>query len=187
MRISYEQAKDIIFALYESERLNQNKDSLTVAVSLIGEILHRTRPIHSGLISVKANEERKKNSKYVPTKDHYFGRAQSGRKIFKAVERGKSEKFITALIMSRSRVHYVTSKENNTLKKYSHLNNRDAYSEVKIALIPFEKRNNQKYVYIIDGVVYNETKSILEMYGIKHNTLLQRCKSKKKWPTWKKI
>ena len=50
-----------------------------------------------------------------------------------------------------------------------------------------ESKDSQKYVYSIDGVVYNETKVVLEKYDINYSTLLQRCKTKKKWPTWKRI
>jgi hypothetical protein len=50
-----------------------------------------------------------------------------------------------------------------------------------------EHKDSQKYVYSIDGVVYNETKAVLEKYGINYSTLLQRCNAKKKWSTWKRI
>jgi hypothetical protein len=50
-----------------------------------------------------------------------------------------------------------------------------------------EFKVSQKYVYSIDGVVYNKTIVVLEKYGINYSTLLQRCNAKKKWPTWKRI
>jgi hypothetical protein len=50
-----------------------------------------------------------------------------------------------------------------------------------------ETKNSQKYVYNIDGVIYNETKNVIKKYGINYSILLQRCNAKKKWTAWKKI
>ena len=164
------------YNLYKDE-----PEILTMMAGLFAEGLHRQRAIHTGLISEDA-ANRPKGGKVC--KEHFFGRTASAKKIFEQIAKGKSIDRITCLIKSRSRVHYTTSAENMKLLKFDHLHWREAYRQAGINLIPYVKRNH-KYVYKVDGTVYNSISDIASKYHLSTAGANYRFTSKtKKWKGW---
>lgn len=174
--------------LLEVAKANYNEfkdqpDILAFATGLIAEGLHRMKPIHTGLISVEANQPKIKICK-----EHFFGRLSSAKKIVQKIAEGKwSEERLILFIRSRSRVHYTTSHENMRLRDFDHLYWREAYKQVGIQLVKFSPRREKKYIYNIDGMDYN-VNSAAEKYGCTTDIVLYRCGSKSpKWSNWKKV
>lgn len=175
----------------QSRRLVQPGDTEAdekIAIGMIMNSLFQLPSIFSGYVSEKASK--------LPvgkmTPEHFYGRTESAKRLVKEIKENpnRSNKSLIKFIKSRCRIHRVTSAENTVLRSYNTANPnthwRKAYKEVGIVLVNYEKQT-QKYVYIIDGVVYNEIKVIREKYDITYDILLQRCNAKKKWPTWKRI
>ena len=162
---------------FESNFRN-DPETLKLGIGLVAEGLHRLKARHTGLIS----EEASKKGVQI-CKEHFFGRQASAEMILDQVRKGKSMCRIIALIVSRTRVHYTTQKQNMILRNYSHLHWRKAYSEAGIRLIPYV-RKSQKYIYKVDGVVYNTPKEVCDKYDITQQTLNARCIAKRKWSTW---
>jgi len=181
----YEAYAKIAISMYEAHK--DNPEILNMSIGLIAESLHRTPRIHSGLISVACADRAPDETL---CKEHYFGRQASAIKIFEQIAKGKSFARIVAIFKSRSRVHYTTGAENQELKKYNKknpgANHHQAYKECNIVLQKYVKKN-QKYVYKIEGVIYNNIGEILKKYNIDRATLGSRCNAKKKWPDWEKI
>ena len=159
------------------ESFKDRPDELQFVTGLIAEGIHRMKPIHTGLISEAASVKGVKICK-----EHYFGRLASAKLIMKKIAEGKwSDERLICLIKSRSRVHYTTSQENQVLRNYDHLYWTKAYEAAGIRLIPYVRRN-KKYVYSINGVVYNSIQDAVLKYGITTGVILYRCASKsKKW------
>lgn len=177
----YETLARIAIAAYESHK--DNDEDFKFVTGLIAEGLHRTPPIHTGLISEECANRDKGARK---TKEHYFGRLQSAKIIMDQIAQCKSFDRIVAVVKSRSRVHYTTPEENTRLKKYGHLFWREAYEQAGIKLIPYVKAN-KKYVYIIENVVYNSINEVAEKYQIQPATAYGRVVSKSKnFKEWKR-
>ena len=150
------------------------------------EGIFRVPSVQSGWISKKALAKKEKNSKYTPTKEHYFGRKASANVIFEQIAQGKSIARIRDIILSRSRVHFTTSQENEKLKKHSHLPWRQAYAKCGIELVPYEGRKIKKIS--IDGVIYESAKEVSDEFGISLAYVYQRMTGKiKKWSHWKYV
>jgi hypothetical protein len=158
-------------------------DEFAFVTGLIAEGIHRMKPIHTGLISEEANRAGVKICR-----EHFFGRLGSAKLLMKKIAEGRwSDDRLVAFIQSRSRVHYTTSAENQRLKNYDHLHWRAAYKQAGICLVDFSPRRKKKYIYNIDGMVYN-VDAAAEKYGITNATVLYRCNSNsKKWANWKKV
>lgn len=148
----------------------------------------RLPSIFTGLVSQEASKL--KASKRTP--EHFYGRTESAQRLLKELREnpGRSDATLLAFVKSRCRIHRVISEENMKLKAYHKINPsahwRKAYAECQISLQPHEKQN-QKYVYKVDGVVYNNITELLNEYNIDHAALASRCKAKRKWPDWQKI
>jgi hypothetical protein len=159
-----------------------------VALGMIMNSIFQMPSIFTGYVSEQASKMPINKT----TPEHFYGRTETARRLIKEIKENpnRSDKALVKFVKSRCRVNRVTSAENITLKSYNSANPntfwKKSYSALGITLVPY-KRKTQKYVYSIDGVVYNETIVVLEKYGINYNTLLQRCNAKKKWPTWKRI
>ena len=158
-------------------------DQLAFTTGLIAEGIYRMKPIHTGLVSEEASRPKVKICK-----EHFFGRLGSAKILMKKIGEGKwSDDRLVTFIQSRSRVHYTTSAENQRLKNYDHLHWRAAYKEAGIRLVDFSPRREKKYIYNIDGMVYN-VDTAAEKYGITSAIVLYRCNSNsKKWTNWKKV
>ena len=50
-----------------------------------------------------------------------------------------------------------------------------------------ENKDSQKYVYIIEDVVYSNLQEVLQKYDISYSTLVSRCVAKTIWTGWKRI
>jgi hypothetical protein len=172
---------DVAKANYNS--FKDKPDELSFVTGLIAEGIHRMKPIHTGLISESASLKGVKICK-----EHYFGRLASAKLIIKKIaERKWSDERLVQLIKSRSRVHYTTSQENMILRNYDHLYWTKAYAAAGIKLVPFVPRN-KKYVYNIDGVMYNSIHDAATAHGVSPEISRYRCNTRsKKWTGWKKV
>ena len=171
---------DVASANYEA--FKDHPEHLQFVTGLIAEGLHRMKPIHTGLISVAASDKGVKICK-----EHFFGRLASAKIIMQKIAEGKwSDERLVLLIMSRSRVHYTTSKENMILRNYDHLHWTKAYAAAGIKLVPFVPRN-KKYVYNIAGIEYNSIQEPAEKFEITAEVARYRVNSKStKWSDWNK-
>ena len=50
-----------------------------------------------------------------------------------------------------------------------------------------ENKDSQKYVYFVEGVIYNNLQELLQKYDINYSTLVSRCIAKTRWTGWKRI
>lgn len=176
----YLESAELIMAFIDGMRINgllNNPRQVNKVTGLIAEELHRVPTTSIGLISKKAAK-----LKRAPTPDHYFGRKVSGEVIFKMIMRGCSIERIAMLIWSRTRIIWVTSKENTLLKKYDGKNPNKTWKEVlkeystaKIELIKHErKKKPHKYIYIIHGIVYTRDEAC-EKFNITPTRLTNNC------------
>ena len=126
------------------------------------------------------------------TPEHFYGRTESAKRLLKELKERphRSDAALLAFVKSRCRVHKVTSDENNRLKRYFAENPghhwRRGYAAERVILQP-HKKQNQKYVYKVDDIVYDNITDLLNKYSINRSTLASRCKSKTKWPGWQQI
>lgn len=139
----------------------------------------------TGLISERALKDKEETGK-TPTPEHYFGRKESARKIFEQIAKGKDLTRIRNVVLSRSRVHLVTSKENNELKKHGDLPWRQAYAKCAIKLVEYEGRKIKKIN--ISGKIFSSAKEVSMEYDLPINSVYQRLTGKiKKWSHWKYV
>ena len=188
----YIESAEMLFSFVEGYKLTgdiNNPRKVNKLCGLIAEELHRVPNTPIGLISTKALKSKKK------TADHYYGRKVSGNLIFKMIVRGCSIKRIALLIWSRSRVIYVTSAENNRLKKFDGKNQHKTFKE---AMLEYKKAkvsnlvkcdtSTSNNIYVIDGIEYDDSSNACNAFNIDYNTLYSRCTSKAKkgkYTEWK--
>lgn len=138
----------------------------------------------TGLISKKALEKKKQNSKYIPTKEHYFGRQAAADKIFEQIKKQKSFNRVVNIILSRSRVHYTTSEENEALKAYPLLSWREAYASVGIELVPHVTTKQIS----IGEKIFKSVSEVSEHFNVDKQVVYNRINSRsKKWVDWKYV
>lgn len=140
---------------------------------------------HSGFISEEAALKKQANPKFKPTREHFFSRTRSGRKVIEQILLGKSKDRVIVLIKSRCRYHFTLDGENNKLIQYQHLTPVKAYAMAQIKLVKYVK-SNQKYKWIVDGTEWTDKVKLAKHYGITGIDVTSRCKAKK-WPTWKQV
>lgn len=178
---------DMMRPLHEKGKLFK-KDVFERRAGIIAEEIKRAPDTHSGLISEEGMKQKS------PTKDHFTGRKASGRLILRKIMAGHSVQRIAAILAWSTRVHYVSKAENEALKKVdtkkSIKSRRDVaweYSQVVSQMMPFVPRRKQKYVYIIDGVVYNTKKEVAAAYNCSVAVVNNRCIKDKRgnYPNWK--
>ena len=166
----------MITGLKVTGRIN-NPRQVNKIIGLIAEELHRVPTTPIGLISKNAAK-----LKRPATPDHYFGRKVSADVIFKMIMRGCSLERIALIIWSRTRIIWVTSKENTLLKKFDGKNPNKTWAEImkeysaaKIQLIPHERKKiPHKYIYIIHGIVYTRDEAC-EKFNITPTRLTNNC------------
>jgi hypothetical protein len=188
----YTESAEMIYSFIEGYKLTgdiNNPRKLNKLCGLIGEELHRVPNTPIGLISTKALKSKKK-----PTADHYFGRKVCGDLIFKMFMRGCSIKRIALIIWSRSRVIYVTSAENNRLKKFDGKNQHKSfkeamleYSKAKVSTLVKYQTKTSNNIYIVDGIEYDDASTACATLNVDYSTLYSRCNSnakKGKYTSW---
>lgn len=138
-------------------------------------------------ISEQAEATRDKVQNYRPCYEHYMGRTESAKAIAKAIQRGKSDKFVLMLIKSRMRGHYTTSEENQILKQIDAKNPgitwRQAYEMAGVNLIPWVPQTARKFDYIIEGTTYESISDVADKYDLSLTGVEYRCK-KDTFPDW---
>jgi len=122
------------------------------------------------------------------TWEHIWGRKNSSIAIIEQIRKGKSDKFLTALIKSRCRVTITLKSENQALRPYQNdevLAKKHPRMAYKAAGLDWVNYIGDK-VYKVDGVVYNSREDIIEAYDITPSQLAYRLgKASKKWKDWK--
>jgi len=167
--------------------LHENADQVgndKIITHAIAEALFQAGPIHSGLMS--------KECKNLPaakmTNEHFFPRKKSADLIMEQVKKGKSVNRITNIILSRTRVHRVTSTQNHYLRKFqggNYTNWQEEYAAAGIELIPFERKN--AYTYTVEGEQFSTLGEAAEKYGLTPDGARYRFVSKsKKFSNWKR-
>lgn len=157
-----------------------------MCLHLIHEALHNVPSIFSGLVSEKT--EGMPLAKM--TKEHFFSRKKSARKIFEQIRKGKSLERLTLLVMSRARVHRVTKQENLDLIPYQHdpeyTTWQSEYKAVGINLIPYVRKGS--YTYVVEGKIYDSVNELANAYGMSTAGVVGRCNSKSvKFREWTRI
>lgn len=161
----------------------QHPDERKRAIGLITDGLHQCKAIHSGLVSENAQHL----TVVQMTKDHYLSRKKSAIKIFEMIEDGATIDEITAFIIDACSVHYVTKRENLDLIQYQQNPElyptwQEQYAAAGIKLVPYVKKSNKKYVYIINGIEYNRLIDAAMENDCTINDVYYRCtKSKSKY------
>lgn len=178
------------FAVYILEGFpahRHNSKSLRWFVNGIRNQIWELAEIYTGYCSQEAVDY----NQY--TSEHIFPRQKSAELIINALLNGKnfSVKRLTALLMSRSRVHYVTSDENRRLipaQKFDSYRWRSAYRENNIELVldGNTHRKNKQRSFIVDGLRYETYHDVIEHYSdLVYSQVYYRCNStSKKWSGW---
>jgi hypothetical protein len=179
---------DMMRPLHEKGKLFK-RDVFERRAGIIAEEIKRAPDTHSGLISIEGMKQKN------PTKDHFTGRKASGRLILKKIMAGHSVQRIAAILAWSTRVHYISRQENEELKKVDSkktIKSRRVvqweYSQVVSQMVPFKPRRKQKYVYIIDGIVYKSAKDATRVHNCSLAVLNNRCIKDKRcnYPNWKR-
>ena len=126
--------------------------------------------VYTGLISKEALELKEDKR----TKEHFYGRTESARRLVREINNNpkRSVEALIAFLKSRSRVHKVTSKQNNLLKQYNKKNPgvhwRKAYKDCNIELVKQGKTSKhvKRYAYFIGSTEYKSIADVAEDYGI---------------------
>jgi len=121
------------------------------------------------------------------TWEHIWGRKNSAITIIQQIRKGKSDKFLTALIKSRCRVTITLKSENQALRPYQNdevLAKKHPRVAYKAAGLEWVDYIGDK-VYNIEGVVYNSREDIMLHHDVTPQQLSYRLgKASKKWKDW---
>jgi hypothetical protein len=164
----------------------QDEDDLRTAINCLMNGIFKLPSIKTGF----ASQEALKLPSNKRTPEHFYGRTESAERLIKELKEnpGRSDKAIVAFLKSRSRIHYVTKSENMALRTYSKKNPkthwRKSYRECCSKLVRYEIKIKQKYLYIVDDVVYNSLKEVATMFGISVAGARNRFFKSKKYTTW---
>lgn len=146
------------------------------AIGLITDGFHQCKAIHSGLVS--ENAQHLKVSQM--TKDHYLSRKKGAIKIFEMIDAGATIDELTAFVIEVCNVHYVTKRENLDLIPYQkntalYPTWQEQYAAAGIKLVPYIKKSNKKYVYIINEIEYNSPNDAAIANDCKISDVYYRC------------
>lgn len=153
------------------------------AIGLITDGFHQCKAIHSGLVSENAQHLNVSQM----TKDHYLSRKKCAIKIFEMIDTGATIDELAAVIIEACNVHYVTKRENLDLIPYQkntalYPTWQEQYAAAGIKLVPYVKKSNKKYVYIINGIEYSRLIDAAMENDCTINDVYYRCtKSKSKY------
>ncbi len=165
------------------ENVNQIGSSKMITHA-IAEALFQAVPIHSGLMSKECEDLPAAKM----TKEHFFPRKKSADLIMEQVKNGRSVNRITNIILSRTRVHRVTSIQNHYLRKFqggNYANWQEEYAAAGIELIPFERKN--AYTYTVESEQFSTLGEAAKKYGLTPDGARYRFVSKsKKFSNWKR-
>ena len=164
----------------------QDEVDLRTAINCLMNGIFKLPSIKTGL----ASQEALKLPSNKRTPEHFYGRTESAERLIKELKENpdRSDKAIVAFLKSRARIHYVTKSENMALRTYSKKNPkthwRKSYRECGIDLVEFAVIKKQKYVYMVDDVVYNTLKEAATIYRISVEGARNRFFKAKKYPNW---
>ena len=142
--------------------------------------------IETGFVSEKAIATGLPKSKL--TEEHIYPRNQSAKKLIQmAIDNCTIEEMISQ-IKKFCEVHITTKEENTALVQYQKEPDyywENGYKAVGIKLVEYTFPVQNRYVYNVDGIVYNTLKEIASKFGIAEETARKRCQSKtEKFKGW---
>ena len=169
-------------SLYDTSKDNEHLRER--AAGMVSDGIFQCKAIHTGLVSERASQLKSTEC----TKEHFFSRKISARKIFELFDRGWGVERITCFIKSRSRVHYTTKEENMYLRKFQdgeiYKTWHQQYAAAGIKLVPYEKKTKQ-YVYKVGEVCYNNLNEVANAFDRSQETVRRRfISNSKKWKDW---
>lgn len=139
------------------------------------------KTIELGLVSEAAIATGKKKAEL--TKEHIYPRNKSAIRIIKAVIDGASVDEIRDMIVQACQVVITTKEENHRLIPLQASDDyfwRTGYEQAGIKLVEYQFPTVQKYVYKVDGIVYNTCQEAADAHGVSLYAAQQRFKSKAK-------
>lgn len=164
----------------------QNETDVRTAINCLMNGIFKLPSNKTGLASLAALKL--PSNKRTP--EHFYGRTASAERLIKELMKNpnRSDKAIVAFLKSRARIHYVTKAENMALRSYNKIKPkalwREAYRECGVELVELPVGRAQKYVYIVDDVVYNTIKDAADAYNISYEAARNRFFKAKKFPNW---
>lgn len=167
----------------------QSETDRRTAINCLMNGIFKLPSTKTGLVS-KSALELPQNKR---TPEHFYGRTESAERLIKELLQNpnRSDKAIASFLKSRSRIHYVTKAENMALRSYNKKNPtvhwREAYRQCNVELVELvslKTGRKSKYIYTIDGVVYNTLKDVASNYGISIEGARSRFFKSKKFPNW---
>ena len=167
-------------SLYDTSKDNEHLRER--AAGMISDGIFQCKAIHTGLVSENASELKASEC----TKEHFFSRKASARKIFDLFDRDWGIERVTGFIKSRSRVHYTTKEENMYLRKFQggekYKTWHQQYEAANIKLVPYEKKTKQ-YIYKVDKVCYNNLNEVANAFKLSQETVRKRF-IRNEWKDW---
>lgn len=164
----------------------QNEIDIRTAINCLMNGIFKLPQIKSGL-TTRAALELPQDKR---TPEHFYGRTESALRLIKELieNPNRSDKALVAFLKSRSRVHYVTKKENMDLRFYMKKNPTDHWRKAYLAccseLIECKPNKNKKRVYIVDDTIYNTVKEAAIAHNLSVEGARNRFLKSKKFPNW---
>lgn len=158
-------------------------------IAMIRNAIFSLPYVYTGLISKEALEL--KSGKR--TKEHFYGRTESAKRLVREIKTNpkRSNEALVAFLKSRSRVHKVTSKQNNLLKQYNTKNPgthwRKAYRDCGIELVKqaVNTKSVKRYVYFVGNTEYRSIADVAAEYCISIEGARYRFFKSKNHPHWR--
>lgn len=158
-------------------------------ITMIRNAIFSLPYVYTGLISKEALEL--KSGKR--TKEHFYGRTESAKRLVREIKTNpkRSNEALVAFLKSRSRVHKVTSKQNNLLKQYNTKNPgthwRKAYRDCGIELVKqaVNTKSVKRYVYFVGNTEYRSIADVAAEYCISIEGARYRFFKSKNHPHWR--
>lgn len=114
---------------------------------MLSQVIYDTPTKFSGLASVSAIKRKIECPMYKPTKEHFNVRQMCGERLIQLLHAPFTELHVRDIMINACSVHYVTSEENQILRKYQPVYGDAAYDKANIILVEaeelFSKRGRQ--------------------------------------------
>jgi hypothetical protein len=158
-------------------------------ITMIRNAIFSLPHVYTGFISKEALELKSEKR----TKEHFYGRTESAKRLVHEIKTNpkRSNEALVAFLKSRSRVHKVTSKQNNLLKQYNTKNPgthwRKAYRDCGIELVKqdINTKNGKRYVYFVGNTEYKSISDVAADYCISTDGARYRFFKSKNHPHWR--
>jgi hypothetical protein len=187
MSQKYELMADCVIGNYNLYK--DKPEHRQMMISAFRNVIFDCPIIFTGFVSKKG--QHLKVSELV--KEHFYPRQASAHKMFEMLDAGVTKEELTAFIIKVCQVHYVTKEENEALKKFQKIGSgydtwEEQYEAAGIELVPYVRKTAKKYMYIIEGVRYNNILDVMKKYNCSQGAVNNRCLKDKRglYPDWKR-